>query len=160
MIAQRGDPTWDNTHRVYHPGTFNANPLSAVAGATALEMIASQPINQQADAMAIRLKTGINELFGKMEVPGHAHGVASMIHVVMADCDCDREICTMPHSKISETVASAVTTGMKRGLQNMGVDIMGRDSFLVSATHGEQQIDRTLEAFQSTLSAMRAEGLV
>ena len=160
MIAQRGDPTWDNTHRVYHPGTFNANPLSAVAGATALEMIASQPINQQADAMAIRLKTGINELFGKMEVPGHAHGIASMIHVVMADCDCDREICTMPHSKISETVASAVTTGMKRGLQNMGIDIMGRDSFLVSATHGEQQIDRTLDAFQSTLSAMREEGLV
>ena len=160
MIAQRGDPSWDNTHRVYHPGTFNANPLSAVAGATALEMIASQPINQQADAMATRLKAGINELFGKMEVAGHAHGIASMIHVVLADCDCDREICTMPHAKISETVASAVTTGMKRGLQNLGVDIMGRDSFLVSATHNEQEIDRTLEAFENTLSAMRAEGLV
>ncbi len=160
MIAQRGDPDWDNTHRVYHPGTFNANPLSAAAGATALEMIASQPINQQADAMAARLKTGINELFGKMEVAGHAHGIASMIHVVLADCDCDREICTMPHAKIRETVASAVTTGMKRGLQNLGVDIMGRDSFLVSATHHEQEIDRTLEAFQNTLSAMRAEGLV
>jgi len=160
MIAQRGDPDWDNTHRVYHPGTFNANPLSAAAGATALEMIANQPINQQADAMAARLKTGINELFGKMEVAGHAHGIASMIHVVLADCDCDREICTMPHSKISETVASAVTTGMKRGLQNLGVDIMGRDSFLVSATHNEREIDRTLDAFQNTLSAMRAEGLV
>ena len=160
MIAQRGDPDWDNTHRVYHPGTFNANPLSAVAGATALEMIATQPINQQADAMAARLKTGLNELFGKMEVAGHAHGIASMIHVVLADCDCDREICTMPHAKISETVASAVTTGMKRGLQNLGVDIMGRDSFLVSATHKDEEIDRTLEAFQNTLSAMRAEGLV
>ena len=160
MIAQRGDPGWDNVHRVYHPGTFNANPLSAVAGATALEMIASQPINQQADAMAARLNTGINELFGKMEVAGHAHGIASMIHVVLADCDCDREICTMPHAKITETIASAATTGMKRGLQNLGVDIMGRDSFLVSATHSEQEIDRTLEAFQSTLTAMRAEGLV
>ncbi|PKB73791.1 MAG: hypothetical protein BZY75_00135 [SAR202 cluster bacterium Io17-Chloro-G7] len=160
MIAQRGDPSWDNTHRVYHPGTFNANPLSAAAGAVALEMIASQPINHQADEMAVRLKTGINELFGKMEVAGHAHGIASMIHVVLADCDCDREICTMPHFKISETIASAATTGMKRGLQNLGVDIMGRDCFLVSATHKEQEIDRTLEAFQNTLTAMRAEGLV
>ncbi len=160
MIAQRGDPSWDNVHRVYHPGTFNANPLSAAAGATALEMIASQPINQQADTMAARLKTGINELFGKMEVAGHAHGIASMIHVVLADCDCDREICTMPHAKITETITSTATTGMKRGLQNLGVDIMGRDSFLVSATHSEQEIDRTLEAFQSTLTAMRAEGLV
>lgn len=159
MIAHRGDPEWDNTHRVYHPGTFNANPLSAVAGATALEMIASQPINQQADAMAARLKKGLNELFGKMEVAGHAHGIASMIHVVLADCDCDREICTMPHNKIRETVASSATTGLKRSLQNMGVDIMGRDSFLVSATHTEGEIDETLDAFQNTLAAMRAEGL-
>ena len=160
MIAHRGDSEWDNHHRVYHPGTFNANPLSAVAGATALEMIATQPLNQQADAMAARLKSGINELFGKMEVAGHAHGIASMIHVTLADCDCDREISSMPHNQIKEAVGSAATTGMKRGLQNMGVDIMGRDSFLVSATHTEREIDQTLESFQSTLEAIRAEGLV
>ena len=160
MIAHRGDPEWDNHHRVYHPGTFNANPLSATAGATALEMIATQPLNQQADAMAARLKSGINELFGKMEVAGHAHGIASMIHVVLADCDCDREICSMPHNQIREAIGSAATTGLKRGLQNLGVDIMGRDSFLVSATHTEREIDQTLEAFQSTLEAIRAEGLV
>ena len=160
MIAHREDPEWDNQHRVYHPGTFNANPLTAAAGATALEMIATQPINQQADAMSARLKTGLNELFGKMEVPGHAHGIASMIHVVLADCDCDREICSMPHRKIKEAVSSPATTGMKRGLQNHGVDIMGRECFLVSATHTEQDIDQTLDAFQSTLAAMREEGLV
>ena len=79
MIAHRGDPEWDNTRRVYHPGTFNANPLSAVAGAVCLEMIATQPINKQADAMATRLKAGLNEIFGKMEVAGHAHGIASMV---------------------------------------------------------------------------------
>ena len=82
MIAHRGDPEWDNTRRVYHPGTFNANPLSAVAGATCLEMVATQPINKQADAMAARLKAGLNEIFGKMEVAGHAHGIASMVHVI------------------------------------------------------------------------------
>ena len=47
MIAHRGDPEWDNRQRVYHPGTFNANPLSAVAGATCLELIA-QPAGQSA----------------------------------------------------------------------------------------------------------------
>jgi glutamate-1-semialdehyde 2,1-aminomutase len=159
MIAHRGDPDWDNTHRVYHPGTFNANPLSAVAGATCLEMIASQPINQQADAMATRLKAGMNELFGKMEIAGHAHGIASLIHVVMADCDCGRDICTMPHSEIKKAVGSPQTTALKRGLQNSGVDIMGREGFLVSATHTEREIDETLEAFESTLAAIRSEGL-
>ncbi|MCH8279944.1 MAG: aminotransferase class III-fold pyridoxal phosphate-dependent enzyme [Chloroflexi bacterium] len=160
MIAHRGDPDWDNTHRVYHPGTFNANPLSAVAGSTCLELIASQPINQHADAMAARLKSGLNEIFGKMEVAGHAHGIASMIHVVLADCDCGREICTMPHRQIQETTASAAVTGLKRGLQNNGVDIMGRDAFLVSATHTEGDIDQTLDAFESTLAAVREDGLL
>ena len=160
MIAHRGDPDWDNTHRVYHPGTFNANPLSAVAGSTCLELIASQPINQHADGMAARLKSGLNEIFGKMEVAGHAHGIASMIHVVLADCDCGREICTMPHRQIQETTASAAVTGLKRGLQNNGVDIMGRDAFLVSATHTEGDIDQTLDAFESTLAAVREDGLL
>ncbi len=159
MIAHRGDPEWDNAHRVYHPGTFNGNPLSAVAGATCLEMIASQPINQQADAMAARLKVGLNDIFGKMEMAGHAHGIASMIHVVMADCGCDRELCTMPHSQIKEVTASPTVTALKRGLQNLGVDVMGRDSFLVSATHTEQDVDQTLAAFETTLAAIRAEGL-
>ena len=159
MIAHRGDLEWDNTHRVYHPGTFNGTPLSAVAGATCLEMIASHPINKQADAMAARLKVGLNDIFGKMEMAGHAHGIASMIHVVMADCGCDRELCTMPHSQIKEVTASPTVTALKRGLQNLGVDIMGRDSFLVSATHTEQDVDQTLAAFETTLAAIRAEGL-
>ena len=160
MMAHRGDPDWDANGRVYHPGTFNANPLSAVAGAVCLELIADHPINRQADAMAARLKTGLNEIFGKLEVAGHAHGIASMIHVVMADCDCDRETCSMPHSKIKETEALPAVTPLKRGLQNRGVDIMGRGSFLVSAVHREVDIDRTLEAFQDTLEAIRREGLV
>ena len=160
MIAHRGDPEWDNTRRVYHPGTFNANPLSAVAGATCLEMVATQPINKQADAMAARLKAGLNEIFGKMEVAGHAHGIASMVHVVLADCDCGRELCTMSHREIMEATASAAVTAMKRGLQNRGVDIMGRDAFLVSGAHTDGEIDQTLEAFEDTLAAIRAEGLV
>ena len=160
MIAHRNDPDWDNNHRVYHPGTFNGNPLSAAAGATALEMIDSQPINHQADAMAERLKKGINEVLGKLEIPGHAHGIASMIHVVLADCDCNRELCTMSHVKIAEANASPAVTAMKRGLQNRGVDIMSRETFLVSGTHTDQDIDQTLSAFEDTMAAVRADGLV
>ena len=160
MIAYRGDPEWDTQRRVYHPGTFNANPLSAVAGATCLEMIATEPVNQRADAMAHRLKQGLNDIFGRLEVSGHAHGIASMIHVVLADCDCDREICTMPHREIKGALGRPGVTSLKRGLQNNGVDIMGRDAFLVSAAHSEQEIDETLAAFEKTLAQVRAEGLL
>ncbi|MSQ05712.1 MAG: aminotransferase class III-fold pyridoxal phosphate-dependent enzyme [Dehalococcoidia bacterium] len=159
MIAHRGDPAWDNQRRVYHPGTFNGNPLTAAAGIACLELIASQPINQRADAMADRLKAGLNDIFARTEMAGHAHGIASMIHVVLADCDCDREICTMSHEEIHHAVAGPAVTALKRGLLNQGVDIMGREAFLVSATHTEREIDQTLAAFEATLAAVRAEGL-
>ena len=160
MIAHRGDPEWDNRERVYHPGTFNGNPLSAVAGSVCLETIASQPINQQADAMANRLKLGLNEVLGKMEVAGHAHGVASMIHLVLADCNCDRGICNMPHNEIKAAIGSPAVTALKRSMQNNGIDIMGRDSFLVSSTHTENDIDKTLAAVETSLAEVRAEGLL
>ena len=158
MISHRGDHEWDSQHRVYHPGTFNANPLSAAAGATCLELIANQPLNLHADAMAERLKAGLNEIFGKMEFAGHAYGISSMVHFVLADCGCDREICTMPHSEIKRAIALPSVSELKLGLQNQGVDIMGRDAFLVSATHTEAEIDKTLEVFESTLVAVRADG--
>ena len=158
MIAHRGDPAWDNVRRVYHPGTFNANPLSAAAGYTALEMLASQPINERADAMADRLKAGFNEVFGRLEIPGHVHGIASMLHVVLADCGGD--ISNLSHREVAQAAASPATTAMKRGLQNRGVDIMGRETILVSGVHNEAEIDQTIEAFADTMAAVRAEGLI
>ena len=83
-----------------------------------------------------------------------------MIHVVLADCDCGRELCTMPHRQIKQAAASPAVTAMKLGLQNRGIDIMGRDAFLVSATHSENDVDQTLAAFESTLAALRADNAV
>ena len=160
MIAHRGDPEWDNGQRVYHPGTFNANPLSAAAGATALELIASQPINRQADARAAQLQAGLNETLGRLEIPGHAYGIASMIHLTLADGADGRELGPAAHRQLSEAAASPAAVAMKRGLQNRGVDIMGRDAFLVSATHTETDIDQTIGAFEETMAAVRAEGLI
>ena len=160
MIAHRGDPEWDNQRRVYHPGTFNGNPLSAVAGAVCLEKIASDPVNQQADAMAERLKRGLNEVLGKMEVDGHAYGIASMIHLVLADCDLDGDNLTVTHRQIKAAAASPAVTALKRSMQNHGVDIMGRDAFLVSSTHTEAEIDKTLAVVERSLAEVRDEGLL
>ena len=160
MIAHRNDGEWDSRKRIAHPGTFNANPLSAAAGTTCLEMIANQPINQLADAMAARLKKGLNDVFSKMEVAGHAHGLSSLLHLTFADCDCDREICTMSHHEIHTAAGKGVGMHLKRAFLNSGVDLMARGSFLVSASHGEEEVDRTVAAFEKSLSALREDGVV
>ena len=75
MIEGSNDPN----RRIAHNGTFNANPLSAVAGIKALELVSSTDVNERAASMGERLKSGMNELLTKMEIPGCATGINSLI---------------------------------------------------------------------------------
>ena len=60
----------NHSNYMSHPGTFIANPLSASAGIACLEMIANEPVNERADAMAERLKAGMRDALGRTEVTG------------------------------------------------------------------------------------------
>ena len=96
LMAFRDDPEWDSVLRVPQGGTYNAQPVTVAAGVATLEAIATGEVNARADAMALRLRDGLNEAFIQNEVTGHAHGIASIIHVNLgADCDCDRDLCNM-----------------------------------------------------------------
>ncbi|MCZ6867788.1 MAG: aminotransferase class III-fold pyridoxal phosphate-dependent enzyme [Chloroflexi bacterium] len=160
MIAHRGDPIWDSTRRVAHPGTFNANPLSAVAGATCLEVLAREPINERADAIADRLRKGLNEVLAKMEVTGVAHGVSSLVLVAFGVESDPEEVWKIPHETLHTAAKPGAPQGFKRAMLNAGVDIMGGRGFIVSAAHREQDVDKTLAAFERCLSSMRQENLV
>ena len=43
-------------------------------------------------------------------------------------------------------------------MANEGVDMMGGIGFMVSAVHEERQIDKTAEAFERALAALRDDG--
>ena len=159
LMAFRDDPEWDGVHRVPQGGTFNAQPVTAAAGIATLEAIATGEVNARADAMAERLKNGLNEAFIRNEVTGHAHGIASIIHVNLgAECSCDRDLCAMPYQQIYDTMPQEKTRALRRAMLVNGVDMMGGRAFLVSSSHDEAVIDRTLDAFSQSLKDLREEG--
>src|SRR3954468_9964828 len=47
--------------KMKHPGTYNANPLSAAAGVTALKRVATGDPCRKANAAAVRLRNSLNE---------------------------------------------------------------------------------------------------
>ncbi|PYN98068.1 MAG: aspartate aminotransferase family protein [Candidatus Rokuibacteriota bacterium] len=160
MIAFRGDSRWDTTKRVAHHGTFNANPLAAAAGLRAMELVATTPVNANADRNAQRLKDGLNQVFQQAKVPGHAHGVASIVNIqVGAECDCDRVICTQPLEKLKDGTRAQVLQPLYRASLNAGLDWMG-GTFFVSAVHTERDIDDSLNAFEEALTACQHEDVV
>ena len=161
LMAFRDDPEWDNVLRVPQGGTFNAQPVTAAAGIATLEAIATGEVNARADAMADRLKQGLNEAFIRNEVTGHAHGIASIIHVNFgAECSCDRDLCNMSYQQIYDTMPAETTRALRRAMLVNGVDMMGGRAFLVSSSHDEDVVDRTLEAFSQSLRDLREEGVV
>ncbi len=158
LMAFRDDPEWDSVLRVPQGGTYNAQPTTVAAGVATLEAIANEGVNARADAMAKRLKDGLNESFIRNEVTGHAHGIASIVHVNLgADCNCDRELCTMPFDEVYSTMPVEKTRALRRAMLVNGVDMMGGRAFLVSSAHDEQVIDQTIAAFSQSLKELREE---
>ena len=159
LMTTRDDADWDANRRVAQGGTYNAQPVTAAAGTATLEAIATQGVNATADAMADRLKAGLNDAFMQNEVTGHAHGIASIVHVnIGAECGCDRDLCTMTFDEINSTMNVEMTRAVRRANLVNGVDMMSGRAYFVSSAHDEGVIDRTAEAFSQSLKHLRAEG--
>ena len=144
--------------QMLHQGTFNGNPLSAVAGIAALEMVANGDVNEKADAVGQKLKMGINEVFGRVEIPGHAYGIGSMIHTrIGIDAEVD-EYGIIQGTPSGTPINSDADHEVKMAMFNIGVDNGRR--FLTMAVHTDEDIDRTLDAFENSLKQVRAQGMI
>ncbi len=154
------DPEWNATRRVPRMGNYNGNPLSAAAGSTALELIGTKPINVRADAMAKCLKDGLNDLFIRMEVPGCATGVASLVHHrIGLPHDCDKEVCMLSDEEMSRAQNPRVLRPWNLAMKNHGIDV-GPTTFFVSTVHTEKAVDATVEAYEKALRDLRKEGVI
>jgi glutamate-1-semialdehyde 2,1-aminomutase len=147
--------------RVPHPGTYNANPLSASAGARCLEIVASEPVNDRADEAASQLKRGFNQIMKNAGISGLAYGLCSLVRVLFGvNYEGSVEFCSLPHDQIARGLAAPQAGAFKRAMANAGVDTMAGNLFIVSAVHGKREVSQTLEAFEKTVGQMRREGLV
>ena len=68
-----------------HPGTYNANPLSAAAGIACLALVATGEPNRVADARAEELRAGLRQLLARRGQPSWVNGESSVFHVVLAE---------------------------------------------------------------------------
>ncbi|HLZ68313.1 MAG TPA: aspartate aminotransferase family protein [Dehalococcoidia bacterium] len=164
QIAFTDDPEHDSKGRISHPGTFNANPLSAVAAAACLSEVAKGEPNKAADAAALRLASGMNEIVAKRGVQGCVYGYASMLHILLGqparlpDDGITYVWQSQDHRRAPHT-AHEIEFALRRAMLNEGVDLM-HAGMMVSAVHDDRDVDATIEAFDRSLAALQAEGVV
>ncbi len=150
--------------KMRHPGTYNANPLSAAAGVAALKQIASGQPCRRANEQAARLRSRLNQLFAERFPDWVAYGDFSFVHVMPgyrgphplgeAEVPCGgrlEELDTAPNP--------ALLHAWRQALLLHGVDWFGFGAF-VSAVHSDADLDFTVHAVGQAIESMKIEGLV
>lgn len=158
----KGDLMWDRFERTYHPGTFNANPLSAAAGIATLEIVAEGKVQDKANATAAALRQQMNEVAAKDGRNVCVYGDASVFHVFLGECShrdqCDRVLCRLG-ADILKGLLNPASGAFRRAMINAGVDLLGTGG-LVSAVHTPEDVQWTIQAFANALERLAAQGLI
>ncbi|MCG7521386.1 aspartate aminotransferase family protein [Ruegeria sp. Ofav3-42] len=140
---------------VSHKGTFNASPLVAAAACAAMPILATGEVQARADAMAERMRAGMNAALADAGVTGMAYGDSSIFHLHFGNSSLDgltpAQVRGLPVAQVR---------AYRDGMLARGVDVMSYTSGLTSAAHTTELIDEALEAFRETLSDMILEGTI
>jgi len=137
---------------VSHKGTFNGAPLVAAAACAAMPLLASGEIQAHADAMADRMRAGLNAAFAEKGVPGLAYGDSSIFHVHFGR----RSLDGLSPAAI-RGLPKPLVRAYRDGMLKRGVDMMAYTSGLTSAAHTPDLVDEALDAFRETLADMLRE---
>ena len=147
LMAFGADQQWNRTQRVAQNGTYNSNPLSAVAGITMLSQIADGKFHETANARGAELRAGLNDVFRKAGAPCVAYGDVSVCHIGLDG----------PPSATPKAKNPALVHKWRCALILHGVD-MSQNHGWVSAVHGDREIEETVAAVGRAVRDLQAEG--
>lgn len=152
--------------KMKHPGTYNANPLSAVAGVAVLRRVANGDACRRANAAARELRNKLNAMFAANNFPWIAYGDFSMVKTV-SNYTGERP---KPETKENEgfiPFGNDVNAldgpkdmkqvyAMRQGMLLNGVDWWGLAG-MTSCEHTLTDVDRTVRAMETTILSMNGE---
>ena len=146
--------------KVGHPGTFNANPLSASAGVACLEEIADGSHQEHALATTRALTEGMNSELRRLGIPGYAYGRSSIFRLAFGGGDLPEarhyDGLDVPLERRTAGIPPAVFTPLNHAMANRGVHLFGNGG-IVSSAHNADDVSRTLEAWSGSLTEMQTE---
>ena len=148
--------------KIAHPGTFNANPLSAAAGAAALAIVGTSDACTRANRYGESLRRRINEVFEEERVPWAAYGTFSMLHIFTnPDHFAIRPTEFDPHQQPTAALTgnrqADIVHKLRLAMMVRGVDFNGSPGGLVSATHSEAELEDTIAALRKAVHMLKHE---
>jgi glutamate-1-semialdehyde 2,1-aminomutase len=145
LAREDGDP-----HRVAHPGTHNAHPVSAAAGIATLRAARSGRPQRHADRLAAALRAELATVLARAGIPGRVYGESSTFHLLLGH---DADPATLPAGTLKAGMKPPLFRELHTGMLLNGVHLFHGSGF-VSAAHDERDAERTAAAFAATLARL------
>jgi glutamate-1-semialdehyde 2,1-aminomutase len=145
--------------KMKHPGTFNANPLSAAAGIATLEIVTTGEPCRRANDIARQLRQKLNDLFVERNYPWIAYGEFSGFRL-LPDYHGPRPNGDdfIPYNGVLDRLdgprSPQLTHAFRQGMLLHGVDVIGLSGMTTSA-HTDADVDRTVEAVAATVELLQ-----
>jgi glutamate-1-semialdehyde 2,1-aminomutase len=149
--------------KVYHPGTFNGNPMAAASGIATLEIIDSTDACAKANDYGARWRKAMNEVIALEGVPWAAYGAFSGCHIFtnpakksISPKTFDAE--AMPDTELKGQWSPTIVHKLRLGMIVNGVDFNSSPGGICSCMHSDADLNKTAEALRSTLKLLKDEG--
>jgi glutamate-1-semialdehyde 2,1-aminomutase len=148
--------------KIHHPGTFNANPLSAAAGIAMLSTIADGEAQQFANGQAAKLRYGMNEILAREKVAWKVYGKHSDWKMFYgADTPPrdgnDQSVDAIPWQRL-DARHPRQSSALRQALILQGIDFNGGRA-LVGTCHTDDIIAETLTGFEAAVRVVKEHGL-
>jgi glutamate-1-semialdehyde 2,1-aminomutase len=149
--------------KMKHPGTFNANPLSAAAGVAALSIVATGEPCRRANEIGQLLRQHLNALFSARGLPWVAYGDFSAFKLLPGfDGAPPKGDDFIPYggdpARFEGGPGARLAHAFRCGMLLHGVDLPGLGG-MTTAAHSEADVEQTVDAVAATIELLQAEGL-
>ena len=149
--------------KMRHPGTYNANPLSASAGVACLKQIRTGEPSRLANEAGRNLRSGLNAMFEANRLPWIAYGEFSMVRVIPNYTgERPKDDGFIPFggdlNKLDGPKSAKLSHALRQGMLLNGVDFWGAAG-MTSMAHTSADVTQTVRAMERTIARMTEEGI-
>jgi glutamate-1-semialdehyde 2,1-aminomutase len=161
-LATKATPEETRQTKMPHPGTFNANPLSACAGVAMLSSLADGESIRFANAQAAKLRHGMNDILARQQIAWKVYGAHSDWKVFFgADAPprdgADQSVDDVPWQRLDAKYSSQ-SRALRQAFILQGIDFNGARA-LVGTCHTDDVVEDTLIGFAEAVRLVKQEGL-
>ena len=162
LISIREQDASDEQKKMPHPGTFNANPLTASAAIATLNIAKTGEPHRHVNRTAGDMRDGFNDVIDRHGLDWASYGEFSCIKMLVGHGEKIRAKDFDPHEwdyrRLKTSSQPDLLVNLRCGMLLNGIDFPSNG--MTTAAHSDEDIQQTVAALDKTINWMKEDRLM